>query len=120
MALSRNVWREDPWGTLADRDPFSDFFSSTTGTYTLLLLVNIRRRRSFLLLLHPPTHSPIHPPTHPSTTTGGWLTPFGGMGSALARPGQQALVPALNLDVKETASDFQISVDAPGMKKEGR
>lgn len=37
----------------------------------------------------------------------------GGMGRG------QAIVPNLSLDVKEKNNEFEVAVDAPGMKKEG-
>lgn len=68
------------------------------------------------------TPTPTSPPFLP---TGGWMTPSlgGGLGGgALTIGGMgrgQAIVPPLTLDVKEKGNEFEIAVDAPGMKKEG-
>lgn len=46
----------------------------------------------------------------------------GGLGGGALTAGMgrgQAIVPPLNLDVKEKSNEFEIAVDAPGMKKEG-
>ncbi|KAM3567422.1 hypothetical protein VYU27_010432 [Nannochloropsis oceanica] len=55
------------------------------------------------------------------STGGGWLAPSGVGGGALTSGGMgrgQAIVPNLSLDVKEKNNEFEVAVDAPGMKKE--
>jgi len=72
---------------------------------------------------HLPSSTPTPTPTYP-LPTGGWMTPSigGGLGGGALTTGMgrgQAIVPPLNLDVKEKSNEFEIAVDAPGMKKEG-
>lgn len=57
--------------------------------------------------------------THLDAITGGWLTPSVGGALSTGTSRGQPVVPSLNLDVKEKNNEFQVAIDAPGMKKEG-
>ncbi|EWM22022.1 heat shock protein hsp20 [Nannochloropsis gaditana] len=52
------------------------------------------------------------------STGGGWLTPSVGGALSTGTSRGQPVVPSLNLDVKEKNNEFQVAIDAPGMKKE--
>jgi hypothetical protein len=139
MALSR-YWRDDPLGSnLIERDPFADFFS--TGGKPLIDIIHgvtrrgirgrvlhFRRKLEGYTYTHWPRFIDAFPlmfnvmyvkTTHLYPSTGGWLTPSVGGALNTGTSRGQPVVPSLNLDVKEKNNEFQVAVDAPGMKKEG-